>query len=305
MLGAAFDPAGFTARETMLPAAAQRAGWTLDRANGVHEAVWGVAFLAGPGIGGVLIATIGAVDTLLVTAGGFAGSVLLLATLHLPGAGRPAAHERPESIWQGTREGLSFLWHEPLLREMGVLTTLVLAFYLPIEAVILPYYFEGLGEPARLGVLVMAMSAGGVIGALGYGATGARFSRRTVFVAALILTGVTVLGLALLLPFGAMLGFAFVSGLVYGPVNPLLNYAMQTRTPERLRGRVIGTVTSVGFAAGSLGFLIIGPLVQSVGLKPTFIGLAVVLLVAALAAIPARALHGLDEPVSAPAPEPG
>src|SRR4051794_4692236 len=121
MLGAAFDPAGFTARETMLPAAAQRAGWTLDRANGVHEGVWGVAFLAGPGIGGVLIATIGAVDTLLVTAGGFAGSVLLLATLRLPGAGRPAAHERPASIWQGTREGLSFLWHEPLLREMGVL----------------------------------------------------------------------------------------------------------------------------------------------------------------------------------------
>ena len=88
-------------------------------------------------------------------------------------------------------------------------------------------------------------------------------------------------------------------------MNPLLNYAMQTRTPERLRGRVMGTVTSVGFAAGSLGFLVIGPLVQSVGLKPTFIGLAIVLLLAALASIPARALHKLDAPVSAPEPAPG
>ncbi len=100
-----------------------------------------------------------------------------------------------------------------------------------------------------------------------------------------------------------MLALAFAVGLVYGPVNPLLNYAMQTRTPERLRGRVIGTVTSVGFAAGSLGFLVIGPLVQSVGLKPTFVGLAVVLLLAALASIPARSLHALDEPVSASAPQ--
>jgi MFS family permease len=298
MLGAAFDPAGTTARETMLPAAATRAGWTLDRANGVHEAVWGVAFLVGPGIGGVLIATIGAVDTLLVTAVGFALSVALLLTLRLSGAGKPAAHERPASIWHGTVEGLQFLWREPLLRAMGVLTTLVLALYLPIEAVILPVFFEGQDQPARLGILVMAMSGGGVIGALGYGAVGYRFSRRLVFVCALAGTGLAILGLALLPPFGVMLALAFTVGLLYGPVNPLLNYAMQTRTPERLRGRVMGTITSFGFAAGSLGFLIIGPLVQGVGLQPTFIGLAVLLLLATLAAIPSRSLRLLDRSAS-------
>jgi MFS family permease len=298
MLGAAFDPAGTTARETMLPAAARQAGWTLDRANGVHEAVWGVAFLVGPGVGGVLIAALGAVDTLLVTAVGFALSVGLLATLRLPGAGRPAAHERPASLWHGTVEGLRFLWREPLLRTMGVLTTLVLALYLPIEAVILPYYFEGQDQPARLGVLVMAMSAGGVLGALGYGALGERLPRRLVFVCALAGTGVAVLGLALLPPFWAMLVCAFGVGLLYGPVGPLLNYAMQTRTPERLRGRVMGTITSLGYAAGSLGFLVIGPLVEGVGLQATFVGLAVALLLATLAAIPARSLRLLDRSAS-------
>jgi MFS family permease len=298
MLGAAFDPAGTTARETMLPAAARRAGWTLDRANGVHEAVWGVAFLVGPGIGGVLIATLGAVDTLLVTAVGFALSVALLLTLRLPGAGRPADHERPASIWHGTVEGLRFLWREPLLRAMGILTTLVLALYLPIEAVILPYFFQGQDQPARLGVLVMAMSAGGVIGALAYGAIGYRVGRRLTFVCALAGTGIAILGLALLPPFGVMVALAFAVGLLYGPVNPLLNYAMQTRTPERLRGRVMGTITSFGFAAGSLGFLVIGPLVQTVGLQPTFIGLAVLLLLATLAAVPARSLRLLDRSAS-------
>jgi MFS family permease len=144
----------------------------------------------------------------------------------------------------------------------------------------------------------MAMSAGGVIGALAYGAIGYRVGRRLTFVCALAGTGIAILGLALLPPFGVMVALAFAVGLLYGPVNPLLNYAMQTRTPERLRGRVMGTITSFGFAAGSLGFLVIGPLVQTVGLQPTFIGLAVLLLLATLAAVPARSLRLLDRSAS-------
>src|ERR1700757_1249824 len=68
-LGAVFDPAGITARESMLPEAAARAGWTLDRTNGLYEAVFNVAYIVGPGLGGLLIATIGGINTLWVTAG--------------------------------------------------------------------------------------------------------------------------------------------------------------------------------------------------------------------------------------------
>jgi hypothetical protein len=60
VLGALFDPAGAAAREAMLPEAAAQAGWTLDRANGIHETVFGLAFLVGPGLGGLLIAVVGA-----------------------------------------------------------------------------------------------------------------------------------------------------------------------------------------------------------------------------------------------------
>jgi hypothetical protein len=43
----------------------------------------------------------------------------------------------------------------------------------------------------------------------------------------------------LLPPYRVTLACAVVTGLAYGPVNPLAN-AIQTRTPERLRGRVVG-----------------------------------------------------------------
>src|SRR6476620_5414220 len=58
-LGALFDQAGTTARETMLPEAAQRAGWTLDHANSVYEAVFNLSYIVGPGVGGLMIATLG------------------------------------------------------------------------------------------------------------------------------------------------------------------------------------------------------------------------------------------------------
>ncbi len=79
MLGALFDPAGLTAHETLLTAAADAAQWRLIRVNGLHEAVFGLAYLVGPGLGGVLIAAVGAPGTLWASAAAFAVSVGLVA----------------------------------------------------------------------------------------------------------------------------------------------------------------------------------------------------------------------------------
>ena len=67
VIGAFFDPAGITARESMLPEAARAAGLPLERANGMHEAIWGVAYLVGPGVGGLLIAVVGATNAFWAT----------------------------------------------------------------------------------------------------------------------------------------------------------------------------------------------------------------------------------------------
>ena len=306
VLGAVFDPAGVTARETLVPAASHAAGWRLERANSVHEAVWGMAFLVGPGVGGVLIATVGAVGTLWVTAGGFALSLVMVVLVRLPGADTPLPHDRPAGIWRGTLEGLAFVWRDRLLRSIALVTVAVVAVYLPIEAVVLPTYFVDAGAPARLGAVVMAMSAGGVVGAIAYGACGHLVSRRTAFVVALVGACLAVLGMAVLPPFPALLGFAAATGLLYGPIDPLANYAMQTRTPERLRGRVVGVMTSAEYAAGPAGYLLAGPVVEGLGPETAFLVLAVLLLAVGVAAVPLRALALLDdEPLYPPSPEAG
>jgi MFS family permease len=298
VLGAAFDPAGFTARETLLPEAATAARWRLERVNGVHEAVFGLAFLLGPGLGGVLVATVGAAGTLWAAAVAFVLSVLLVAAVRLPGAGRPV--RRPAGLWGDAVEGLAFVWRDRLLRTIALLTMGLVALYLPVEGVVLPAYFLAEGAPERLGVVVMAMSGGGVVGALAFGVGGHRVRRRTAFVLALVGSCAALLGMAALPPYPALVVLGALVGLLYGPINPLANYAMQTRTPERLRGRVVGVMTSSAYAAGPVGYLLAGLLVERFGVRPAFLAMAGGLLLVALASVPVRSLRDLDAPTGRP-----
>lgn len=294
VIGAVFDPAGVTARETMLPAAAGRAGWPLHRANGVHEAVWGVAFLLGPGVGGVLIAWVGAINALWFTTVAFVASALLVGFLRVPDAGRPEQHHTPEGFWSGTGEGLRFVWRDRLLRALLVITAVLVSVYMPVEGVLLPVEFEAQDQPGRLGLVVMAMSLGGIAGALGYGLVGRHWRRSTLYRGALVMTGVFLLVLATLPPFGVMLVAALFIGVAYGPVGPLVNIALQTRSPERMRGRVVGIITSAEYAAGPFGYLVVGAATERFGVQPTFLAIGAVIMVVALATLAVRSLGELD-----------
>jgi MFS family permease len=298
VIGAVFDPAGVTARETMLPAVARRAGFALDRVNSIHEANWGVAFLIGPGVGGLLIATIGAVQTLWITAGAFACSSVFAALIRVDGIGRPAHHERPEGMWSGTKEGFRFVLGDRLLRPLMLVTAVLVSAYMPIEGVVLPVFYEARDEPGRLGLLLVVISAGGILGSLGYGFAGRRFRRSLVFRGALLFAGIFVLAMAVSPPYPLLLFFGFGLGLAYGPVGPLQQFAMQSRTPERLRGRVMGILASTEYAAGPLGYLAVGVAVERLGVRPTFLGLAVLVLAAAVVAARLPSLRSFDDGAS-------
>lgn len=297
VLGALFDPAGAAARESMLPEAARRAGWSLDRANGVHETVFNVSWLIGPGIGGFLIAGVGASGALVGTGVAFVFAAIGAALLRgLPDSGRPDAATRPEGLWRGTREGLGFVWRERLLRPLVLLVALVVALYYPIEGVILPVVFQAEGSPAQLGGVLMAMSAGMVVGTLAYERLVGRATRRRLLVVATIGASVALVGMAILPPYPVLLVAAGLAGLMWGPIGPLLNHAMQVRTPDRLRGRVVGTMTAATMAAGPVGYLAVGALVESVGVEPAFLGMTVLLVVVGMAVAPLRVWSLLDAP---------
>lgn len=295
-LGAVFDPAGITARETMLPEAARTSGLRLDRVNSIYEAIFNGAYLIGPGVGGLLVATIGAVNTLWFTGAGFIFSMIAVSAVRLPGAEKPAHLGELTGFWASTREGLAFVWRDRLLRSTALLSMGVVAFYLPIEGVILPAYFTEMQTPAYLGWVLMAMSIGGLLGALAYGQWAERLPRRSMFITAIVSLGVAVLGLALLPPLWVMLLLCAILGFTYGPVGPITNFAMQTRTPDRLRGRVTGVMSSTAYAAGPLGYLLAGPLIDHFGIQTAFLLIASLLMLMVLTSFFMPALRELDIP---------
>lgn len=295
-LGAFFDPAGMTARETMLPEAAGRAGWTLDHANSVYEAVFNLAYIVGPGIGGLLIATLGGINTMWVTAGAFCCSILAISALRLEGAGAPDRSALTKGVWAGVVEGLRFVWHTPVLRTLAIVDLVATGLYMPMESVLFPKYFTDRNEPTELGWVLMALSIGGLLGALGYAVMAKYMSRRATMLIAVITLGVAMTVIAFLPPLPLILLLCAIVGFVYGPIAPIYNYVMQTTAPQHLRGRVVGVMGSLAYAAGPLGLILAGPLADAAGLHVTFLALSLPMLLLGLVAVFLTALRELDRP---------
>ncbi|BDB44350.1 putative multidrug-efflux transporter [Mycobacterium kiyosense] len=291
---AAFDPAGITARQSMLPEAAARAGWSLDRVNSSYEAILNLAFMVGPGIGGLMIATVGGITTMWITAGAFAMSILAIAVLRLEGAGKPVHVNRPRGLRSGIADGLRFVWSLRVLRTLALIDLTVTALYLPMETVLFPKYFSDRHQPGQLGSVLMALSLGGLLGALGYVALAKRVPRRVIMLTAVLTFGAAATAIALLPPLPVILLLVALVGLVYGPIQPIYAYVVQTRAPAHLRGRVVGVMASLAYAAGPLGLLLAGPLADAAGLHVAFLVLSLPILATGWLCIGLPSLRELD-----------
>src|SRR6185312_11862219 len=254
-------------------------------------------YIVGPGIGGLLITTLGGINTMWVTASTFVLSILAVAVLRLEGAGIPNREHMPQ-VWSGIVEGITFVWNNRVLRTLAFVDLTVTGLYMPMESVLFPKYFTDRNEPAQLGWVLMALSIGGLVGALGYAVLSKYASRRSVMLTAVLTLGVAMTIIAFLPPLPVILVLCAVVGLVYGPIAPIYNYVMQTNAPQHLRGRVVGVMGSLAYAAGPLGLILAGPLADAAGLHATFLALSLPMLVLGLVAIFMPALRELDRPTA-------
>ena len=212
------------------PPPARAGRWTAPTA--VYEAILNLAYIVGPGVGGLMIATVGGINTMWITAGFFGLSFLAIAVLRLEGTGKPHHATRPEGLVSGIAEGLRFVWNLRVLRTLGLIDLVVTALYLPMESVLFPKYFTDRHQPAQLGWALMALGVGGVVGALGYAVLSKHMRRRTAVLTATLTFGAATAGIAFLPPLPVILVLCAVTGLVYGPIQPIYNYVMQTRAPH-------------------------------------------------------------------------
>ncbi len=309
VLGAAFDPAGYTARKALIPDVARASGASVDQVNGLHEGIFAAGWVIGPMLGAFAIASVGAADAMWFAFGAFPLAAAAVALLRVPdraragggggggegeGEGAPAPHE---SLGASVAGGVKALVADRPVWILTVAVAVVTLIYLPTESVLLPVHFEALDAPEAFGLTLSALAAGGMLGAFGYGWIAARLSRYRIATVFLTLACVAYVPLAFLPPPALMLVPAFLLGLGWGPMEPLLNSLVQDRFPPHLHGRVYGVQLALYYAAPPLGQLLVGVAVERFGVAPAFVGVAVALVVTAVVVDFLPVLRGLDDRV--------
>ncbi|MCX6422669.1 MAG: MFS transporter [Actinobacteria bacterium] len=300
MLGAVFDPAGYTARRALIPDVAEASGMEVTRLNGLHEGIFGIGWIIGPLAGSLLIAALGDTAAFWAPFGAFVLAAILISLLRVTDAGQIAKAEREEAGiapltgWQNAILGAQVLWRDRTLRAMTIAVMILAAIYLPTETVLLPAYFTELKSPEQLGFILAALSAGAMIGAFSYGWLNQRMSRRAIVYAALFGSALTYIPIALLPPIGLFIAFAFLCGLTWGPMQPLLTTIVQLRVDPDAQGRVFGIQTATFYVAPPAAMFLAGVLAESFGVKPVLFGIAALPLITALGVLRVKSLRDID-----------
>ncbi len=238
-----------------------------------------------PALAGLLIAPLGVIG---VGAGGGVGWVYLLTTLlfvvavasefRLPEHGMQANSD-DENFIEGLRGGFRYVLATPVILMLLVAGTLMPFFAFPVQ-IMLPNFAAdvfGLSGGTGFGLLMAAGGVGGLIGTI----ISANFDSvpqkgRIMFVGALIMGG-------FLIAFGStnvfVLGMVFIAASNVGQMLFMSsnNTAVQTITPEDLRGRVM-SIMMMSFGVMPIGVLPITFAADAIGPQTTVVIASFVLL---------------------------
>jgi MFS family permease len=254
----------------------------LGPANSAWATLDNLAFIIGPALAGILLATGGLQIAFLLNAASFAVVAVVLWRLPVPGrsevrsaredAGAPPPPVRWRSL-AGTLLGPFALDASTSFVSGGV----------SVLTVILAVDVLGAGE-AGTGYLNAAVGVGGVVAGIAGGSLLARPLRVPLLAGGLIGgAGLAGLGLSGALPFAmAAIAVAVAGVLLLEIVTTTL---IQRIVPDELRGRAVGVIQTSSAILYSLGSLLMPILASALGHGPVLIGAAVLVLLGAITAL--------------------
>jgi MFS family permease len=259
----------------------------LGPANSLWALLDNLGYIVGPALGGLLVASGGAVFAFLVNAASFA--VIAVILVRLPPSSNVAPAREPDQVGKAPRdsdqaadEGTGRIPIRPLVGLLLILGALyTFEGGLGVLTVVIATDVLGAGNVAT-GYLTAAAGVGGVAGGIASGALLVRTQLARPLLAGGIAAaaGVGFLGVAGTLP-AALSAFAlFAFG--YFLVDVIVTTILQRILPDRQRGRGIGVLMTAGTLGEMTGALLLPVLVGAVGIA--ILGPASILLVVATVA---------------------
>ena len=223
--------------------------------------------MAGPLLGGVLVAAVGAEAAFAVNALSFVASAALVWSVR--GRFSASADERAER--SGLGAGFAFMWHDRLLRTMTVAWFVFLAgvgVLLVAEYPLAESFDVG---SVGYGLIVAAWGAGALAGAQ----AAKKFVRRDNEVKMLAVTAavmaVAIMSVAGILWFPLVLVAMIVGGVANGLANVAEELVLQHRTPDAVRSRVFAAMEAVVIVSLTASFAAAGPLLELTGPRAAYL----------------------------------
>jgi MFS family permease len=240
----------------------------LPNAIALNTSVFNASRIVGPGIAGLLIASVGVGACFALNAVSFVAvlaALLLMDTRELHPLARPDAHP---TLLRGVREGLAYARADRRV-SLVLLLVLVVGTLGVNNGVILPVLATELDAgPKVFGLLSAVFGAGALVGALATATLG-RASWKA------LLAGTIGFGIAMLLvapqsTVAACAALLLVAGMCFTLWSSNSNSLLQMAAPDHLRGRVLSLYLFAFHGLAPAGGLLIGWLIEVGGTDLAF-----------------------------------
>jgi len=253
----------------------------LPAATAQNMATDGITVLLGPSLGGALY-TAGRLLPFVADAVSYVVSVISLFFIKVKFQKERVAARR--NLWVEIREGLSWLWHQPLIRFIAILTggnNLISSGYVLIIIVLAQ---EQHASSFTIGLIFAVGGIGGIVGAL----IATSLQKRLSFAQAIIGTSwlfALCIPLYAIAPNPLVLGIITAATFVSGPVYNVVQFSYRSAIiPDELQGRVNSVFRLIAFGGQPLGLALTGLLIENIGVIPAILVDSVGMIILAVAA---------------------
>jgi len=216
--------------------------------------------ILGPGLAGALVAFVPIAGLLFVDAGSFLVSsgclALIRCSFNAATSARRPAGSAIRALLADVREGLAYVWSNPVLRSISIMMALINLVATTADSQLVLFARRALhATNSEIGFLYAAGAAGIVAVSLVAGPIRKRFSFAVTALGALVLAGLTMTAMALAGSYAAALVLWAASsgfGLLFNINTGALRQAI---VPPRLFGRVASVAQVLAWSAIPLGSL--------------------------------------------------